>query len=72
MQAFLSDFKIFIAFEDIKDGFAISTKYDSMQLRFNTPNIVIVFSNVKPKKNMVSLDRWKNLDIINKLLLFFF
>ena len=52
-------------FEDIKDGFAISTKYDSKQLRFNTPNIVIVFSNVKPKKNMVSLDRWKILDIIN-------
>ena len=55
----------YILFEDIKDGFAISTKYDSKQLCFNTPNIVIVFSNAKPKKNMVSLDRWKILDIIN-------
>ena len=58
-------------FEDIKDGYAISTKYDSKQLRFNTPNIVIVFSNSKPAVEMVSKDRWcvfdiKNEDLISK------
>ena len=64
-RSFNEDLIPYTLFEDIKDGFAISTKYDSKQLRFNTPNIVIVFSNVKPNKNMVSLDRWKILDIIN-------
>ena len=50
-------------FEDIKDGYAISTKYDSKQLRFNTPNIVIVFSNSRPGVRVVSKDRWRVFDI---------
>ena len=41
-------------FEDIKDGFSISTKYDSKQLRFNTPNTVIVFANSMPVRTKVS------------------
>ena len=56
-------------FEDIKDGYAISTKYDSKQLRFNTPNIVIVFSNSKPVVEMVSKDRWSVFDIKNEELI---
>ena len=55
-------------FEDIKDGFAISTKYDSKQLRFVNPNIVIVFANYMPAKFKVSNDRWSIYDIrINDL-----
>ena len=56
-------------FEDIKDGYAISTKYDSKQLRFNTPNIVIVFSNSRPVVGMVSKDRWSVFDIKNEELI---
>ena len=50
-------------FEDIKDGFSISTKYDSKQLRFNTPNIVMIFANYMPRKFKVSKDRWCIYDI---------
>ena len=50
-------------FEDIKDGYAISTKYDSKQLRFIVPNIVIIFSNSRPDVGMVSKDRWTVFDI---------
>ena len=53
-------------FEDIKDGFAISTKYDSKQLRFNIPNIVIIFSNTRPLIRSVSKDRWKVYNITNE------
>ena len=53
-------------FEDIKDGYAISTKYNSKQLRFNTPNIVIIFSNARPDIQMVSKDRWRIFDIKNE------
>ena len=53
-------------FEDIKDGFAISTKYDSKQLRFNIPNIVIIFSNTRPVIGSVSKDRWRVYNIINE------
>ena len=50
-------------FEDIKDGFSISTKYDSKQLRFNTPNVVLVFAKYMPSKYKVSKDRWCIYDI---------
>ena len=46
-------------FEEIKDGRAISTKYDSKKLRFRVPNILVVFSNAIPNfLNSVSKDRW--------------
>ena len=44
--------------EDIKDGCSLSTKYDSKQLKFNTPNIVLVFSNRQPLTYKMSCDRW--------------
>lgn len=44
--------------EDLKDGESLSTKYDSKQLTFNVPNIVIVFSNEKPLMYKMSFDRW--------------
>jgi hypothetical protein len=50
-------------FEQIKDGQAISTKYDSKVLRFKTPNIVLVFANNKPSRSEMSLDRWQTFNI---------
>ena len=44
--------------EDIKDGFAMSTKYNSKSLHLKTPNIVILFSNVFPDTKYASRDRW--------------
>ena len=55
--------------EDIKDGFAISTKYNSKNLQFRKPNIVILFSNTTPNKKKVSPDRWNIFKIENGNLL---
>ena len=49
--------------EEIKDGQAISSKYDSKILRFKTPNIVVVFSNEDCTERMMSKDRWKIFNI---------
>ena len=49
--------------EEIKDGRAISSKYDSKTMTFRTPNILVVFSNKQPRKENVSNDRWKILTI---------
>ena len=51
--------------EDIKDGKAISSKYNSKELKFVTPNIVIVFSNDAPYVDKLSADRWMRYDISN-------
>ena len=48
--------------EEIKDGQAISAKYDSKVLNFKKPNILIVFSNTQPIITRVSKDRWKIYD----------
>ena len=45
--------------EAIKDGTAISGKYQSEVVRFKTPNVVIVFSNVDPDMQQLSRDRWQ-------------
>ena len=45
--------------KNIKDGCAISSKYNSEILRFKTPNSVIVFTNSQPDKQKLSSDRWK-------------
>ena len=49
--------------EDIKDGKAISSKYNSRELKFVTPNIVIVFSNDAPYADKLSSDRWMRYNI---------
>ena len=49
--------------EEIKDGHAVSCKYDSKYLRFKTPNTVVVFSNGGPDKDKMSMDRWKIFNI---------
>ena len=52
-------------FEGIKDGQAISAKYDSKALNFLKPNILIVFSNGVPNLAMASRDRWKTYHIVD-------
>ena len=46
--------------ENIKDGFATSSKYDNDIIKFKRPNTVIVFSNIMPDWGKLSMDRWKS------------
>ena len=50
--------------ENIKDGQAISPKYDSSILNFKIPNTVMVFSNKSPYTQRLSSDRWIKYRII--------
>ena len=54
--------------EEIKDGKAVSTKYESSILELNTPNIVVVFSNERPEERKMSRDRWSVYNIEGKYL----
>ena len=45
--------------EDLKDGAAFASKYNSQQLKIKTPNVVMVFSNEKPDTSQLAMDRWK-------------
>ena len=47
--------------EKIKNGRIVANKYNSAELKFQTPNIVIIFSNDKPEVKNLSKDRWKNI-----------
>ena len=51
--------------EHIKDGCAVSSKYNSTVINFKTPNILIIFSNNRPNTSNLSTDRWR-LYSINK------
>ena len=55
--------------EDIKDGQATASKYDNNNIRFKTPNTVMVLSNGYPTLNKLSRDRWRiynaNKDILH-------
>ena len=43
---------------DIKDGQATTSKYDNDNIRFKTPNIVMIFSNKYPNLKKLTNDRW--------------
>ena len=45
--------------EKIKDGRTIASKFHSIELKFKTPNIVIVFSNDNPDTKQLAADRWR-------------
>ena len=45
--------------EKIKNGRVLASKFDSKELKFHTPNTVVVFSNEKPDVKQLSKDRWK-------------
>ena len=50
--------------ESIKDGTAVSSKYNNDVMRFKVPNVVIVFSNSMPSTKELSKDRWKIFRIV--------
>ena len=52
------DVESYKVLESIKDGVGISGKYNSAELVFKTPNILIVFSNTEPNKSNLSIDQW--------------
>ncbi len=62
----------YVAIEGIKNGLIFNSKYESGQIIFNTPHI-IVFANCEPDYNMLSQDRWQvkclddEIDIIGTL-----
>ena len=45
--------------ESIKDGTAVSSKYNNDIVNFKVPNVVIVFSNSIPRMKQLSRDRWR-------------
>ena len=53
------EFNLYRILEDIKDGQATTSKYDNDNIRFKTPNTVMVFSNQYPKAQNLSGDRWQ-------------
>jgi hypothetical protein len=55
--------------EGIKDGLVLSHKYQTEQLKFNTPNTVMVFSNNRPNTAALKKDIWLILEIKNDQLL---
>ena len=49
--------------EKIKNGRILASKFDSKELKFHTPNTVVVFSNEKPDIKEAVKDTWKILQI---------
>lgn len=54
------------AIESIKDGKINATKYEGHRLRMLPPH-VLIFSNALPDTNNLSADRWRILEIKEKL-----
>lgn len=48
---------VFSLAEDLKNGYIVSTKYDSRVISFAPPH-VLFFANFPPPMNKLSLDRW--------------
>ena len=51
--------------QSIKDGTAVSSKYNNNVIQFKIPNVVVVFSNHMPNTRELSKDRWKIFWIVN-------
>ena len=52
------DLNLYRLLKDIKDGQATTSKYDNDNIRFKTPNIVMIFSNKYPNLKKLTNDRW--------------
>jgi len=48
---------IYTMMERLKNGYLISTKYESQKLHFEIPHVV-VFANFEPERSKMSADRW--------------
>ena len=57
------DYNKYRILESIKDGFAISGKYNAKKQVFKKPKIVIVFANEYPRAAELTKDRWLILKI---------
>ena len=55
--------------EHVKNGRTLAGKFDSKELKFHTPNIIVVFSNEKPDVDQLSKDRWTIFQIQDEELL---
>ena len=53
--------------QHIKDGKAMSLKYNTKKMRFTNPNVIIVFSNKYPDTREFSEDRWMIFKINTKM-----
>ena len=58
-KAYTDDEVNYELLEKIKNGRTVAAKFDSKELKFKTPNTVVVFSNEKPNVSELSKDRWK-------------
>ena len=58
-KAYTDDEVNYELLEKIKNGRTVAAKFDSKELKFKTPNTVVVFSNEKPDVTELSKDRWK-------------
>ena len=45
--------------ENIKDGYLVSVKYKTKEVKIKIPNVVMVFSNDYPDEKQLSKDRWE-------------
>ena len=52
------DLNLYRILEDIKDGQATTSKYDNDNIKFKTPNTIMIFSNKHPDLKKLSKDRW--------------
>ena len=52
---------------EIKDGSALSAKYDGEVLTFKIPNVLIVFGNREQDRKEFSKDMWTILEISQDL-----
>ena len=68
-KAFTYDGVNYELLEKIKNGRVLASKFDSKELKFKTPNIVVVFSNEAPEVKQLSIDRWKIFQIRDEDLL---
>ena len=56
------------ALENMKDGEAFASKYDSQQLKIRVPNVVMIFSNSPPNISQLAKVRFEVFHIINNQL----
>ena len=68
-KAFTYDGVNYELLEKIKNGRVLASKFDSKELKFKTPNIVVVFCNEAPEVKQLSKDRWKIFQIRDEDLL---
>ena len=52
--------------EQVKNGRTLAGKFDSKELKFHTPNIIVVFSNEMPDIDQLSNDRLKIFQLRNE------